>query len=141
MLSEFESLENAVDAILIQKLQDQLGDIEQGRVDGKFYDDQGQIAPGQAILNQLLRYPWRLTRSDAHDIVSEILIFQEAEESQESIPLSERLCDLIEQARETKEILVHYIAETAQEARRVSLSTIHALKNSLGILILIHISS
>jgi hypothetical protein len=49
-------LANTIDPVQIQKLQDQLGEIEQGRVDGKFLDAQGQIAPGQAILNQLLRY-------------------------------------------------------------------------------------
>jgi hypothetical protein len=69
--------------------------------------------------------------SDAHDIATEMVIFQEIE-SPEIHPFSERLDELIEQAGDIKEALLHYLADTAQGARRVSLSTIHFLKDSLG---------
>jgi hypothetical protein len=112
-------------------LQDQLGEIEQGRTDGKFLDVDGQIARGQAILNQLLRFvSYLLMLSDAHDIVTELVIYQEGKEAH---PLSERMQELVSQAGETKDSLIHHIADTALEARKVSLSTIHYLKDSLGI--------
>jgi hypothetical protein len=128
----WSNLKNFTAPICIQELQDQLGEIEQGRVDGKFLDDQNHIAPGQAILNQLLRYTLFLKISDAHDLVTEMLVFQESEESRDAHPLSDRLYDLVDQAQETKKALIHYVAETTEEARRFSLSTVHALKNSLG---------
>jgi hypothetical protein len=61
-----------------------------------------------------------------------LVIFQEIEDSPDVHPFSERLNELIEQARDIKEALIHYLADTAQGARRVSLSTVHFLKDSLG---------
>jgi hypothetical protein len=61
-----------------------------------------------------------------------MVIFQEIEDFPDVHPFSERLNELIKQARDIKEALFHYLADTAQGARRVSLSTVHFLKDSLG---------
>jgi hypothetical protein len=61
-----------------------------------------------------------------------MVIFQEVEETPEVYPLSGRLDDLVGQALETKDNLIHYLSDTAQEARKVALSTVHYLKSTLG---------
>jgi hypothetical protein len=50
------NLTDTVDSSQIQTLQGKLEEIEQKRVGGKFMDAQGKLAPGQAIMYQLLWY-------------------------------------------------------------------------------------
>jgi hypothetical protein len=50
------NLADTVDSSQIQKLHEKLEEIEQKRVGGKFMDAQGQVAPRQAIMCQLLRH-------------------------------------------------------------------------------------
>jgi hypothetical protein len=73
--------------------------------------------------------------SDANDIVIEMMAFHKLEEIRDipPDPLTTRLGDLIRQALETNEALVEYLADTEQEARSISLSTVHFYKNSLGL--------
>jgi hypothetical protein len=73
--------------------------------------------------------------SDANDMVTEMLAFQKVEEIKDipPDPLTTRLGDLISQALETNGALVEYLADTEQEARSISLSTVHFFKNSLGL--------
>jgi hypothetical protein len=44
------------------------------------------------------------------------------------------MADDVEQSLQTNEALLTYLADTAREARSVSLSTIHFFKDSLGML-------
>jgi hypothetical protein len=74
----------SIDIALVQRLHDQLREIEKGRVDRKFLDSTGAIVTGQTILNQLL--------SEAHEIVNGMLAFQEAADTSQ---LSELMVDLV----------------------------------------------
>lgn len=58
LFSDFEDLgiSSEIDLVQVQNLQEQLGDIENECKDGKFLDKDGQVAPGQGILHQLLKY-------------------------------------------------------------------------------------
>ena len=115
---------SSIDLALVQKLQDQLREIEAGRIDGKFLDSTGAIVSGQTIIHQLL--------SEAHEVVGELLIFQEVDDTRNASPLAEIMGDLIETARAAKESLLEYVQSMTKEARKVSLPTVHFLQDSLG---------
>ena len=114
-----------IDLALVQKLQNQLREIEKGRIDGKFLDSTGAVVSGQTIIHHLL--------SEAHQVVGELLIFQELADSRDTSPLSEMMGDLVDTARSTKESLLGYAQSVTKEARKVSLPTVHFLQDSLGI--------
>lgn len=58
--------------------------------------------------------------------------FQEIAEAPVVTPLAEVLHEVLGHARDTKETVVHYVQNTAETARKVSLPTIHFLQDSLG---------
>jgi hypothetical protein len=110
------SVNPSIDLALVQRLQDQLREIEKGRIEGEFHDSTGAIVSGQTIIHQLL--------SEAHEIVGELLVFQDVGDTSE---LSDMMRDLA-----SKESLVGYLQSVAKESRKVSLPTVHFLQDSLG---------
>jgi hypothetical protein len=118
-----------IDGALLQKLRDQLSEVERDSA----VVAQGVPIPVQAILVKTIK--------EAHEIVTELRVFQELAESPDSTPLTDILNDLIGHARDTKETLLAYMESVAIEAKKVlsfislfkvSLPTVHYLFDSLA---------